>query len=306
MTRLDSLLNAKLPFLTDGGLETDLIFNDGCELPLFSAFVLLDDAQGRTALRRYFDRYLDVAERYGRGFVLDTPTWRANLGWAAHHGLSIDDIRRINAEAVHLAKDIRSSRSWADRILINGSVGPAGDGYSADRRLSPAAAEELHTPQLEAFAAGAVDLAIALTMTHAGEAIGVAKAAKALGVPVGLCFTVETDGKLPEGSSLSSAISAVEEATGGTPLFYGINCAHPSHFLDQLAGPWLDRIGVVRANASTLSHAELDQATALDDGDPDDFGRLYGLLSARLPSLRVVGGCCGSDCRHVAAVAKAT
>lgn len=306
MSRLDLLLASEVPFLTDGGLETDLIFNDGCELPLFSAFVLLDNEDGRTKLRHYFNRYLDVAEEHGRGFVLDTPTWRANAGWATQHGLSLSDIHRINTEAVRLARDIRSSRSWADRILINGNIGPAGDGYSADRKFTPKGAQELHTPQLEAFAREGVDLAIALTMTHADEAIGVARAAKALGVPVGLCFTVETDGKLPDGTSLAATVATVEEGTDGSPLFYGVNCAHPTHFLDELSGPWSDRIGVIRANASNLSHAELDQATELDDGDPDDFGSLYKTLTARLSGLRVVGGCCGSDCRHVAAVARAT
>lgn len=304
MANLDALFASGTPFLTDGGLETDLIFNDGCELPMFSAFVLLGTDTGKEALRRYFDRYLDVAEDAGRGFVLDTPTWRANAGWAAQHGLSLDDIRRINAEAVQLARQIRASRSWADRILINGSIGPSGDGYSADRKLTPEAAARLHRPQMEAFASAGVDLSIALTMTHAGEAIGVAQVGKELGLPVGICFTVETDGNLPDGTGLGAAIAAVEEATGGSPLFYGVNCAHPTHFRGQLSGPWLDRIGLVRANASTLSHAELDQATELDDGDPDDFGRHYHELSAHLPRLRVVGGCCGTDCRHVAAVAR--
>lgn len=306
MANLDVLFSSHRPFLTDGGLETDLVFNDGCELPLFSAFVLLETEAGRAALRRYFDRYLDIAEETGRGFVLDTPTWRANAGWAGRHGLAPDDMRRINAEAVRMAHAIRASRSWHDRILINGNIGPAGDGYSADQKLSPEAAQEVHSPQIETFAREGVDLAIALTMTHAGEAIGVARAAAALGVPAGLCFTVETDGRLPDGTSLAAAIAAVEEATGGTPLFYGVNCAHPTHFLGELDGAWRERIGIVRANASTLSHAELDQATELDDGDPHDFGRHYETLAARLPRLRIVGGCCGSDCRHVAAVARAT
>jgi len=306
MASLDLLLGSEVPFLTDGGLETDLIFNDCYELPLFSAFVLLDSESGRAALKNYFDRYLDVAEEHGRGFVLDTPTWRANAGWAAQHGLSLDDIRQINTEAVRFAREIRSSRSWVDRILINGSIGPAGDGYSVERKLTPEVAQELHTPQIEAFAKECVDLAIALTMTHASEAIGVAKAAQALGVPIGICFTVETDGKLPDGTGLAEAIFAVENATDSSPIFYGVNCAHPTHFMGELVGPWLLRIGVIRANASILSHAELDTATELDDGDPDEFGRLYGSLAARLPSLRIVGGCCGSDCRHVAAVALAT
>lgn len=305
MANLTHLVSSPVPYLTDGGLETDLIFNDGYELPLFSAFLLLDSEQGKSGLRRYFARYLDVAEDSGRGFVLDTPTWRANAGWAAQHGLSVQDIKRINAQAVKLAKEIRSSRSWADRILINGNIGPTGDGYSAASKLTPQAAQELHTPQLEAFAEEGVDIAIALTMTHPGEAIGVAKAGQAQGVPVGISFTVETDGRLPDGSSLGEAITAVEEATACSPLFYGINCAHPTHFVRQLAGPWLHRIGIVRANASKLSHAELDQATELDDGDPEEFGRQYRELAALLPGLRIVGGCCGSDCRHVSAVARA-
>jgi S-methylmethionine-dependent homocysteine/selenocysteine methylase len=305
MAELADLLSSTTPFLADGGLETDLIFNDGCELPLFSAFVLLEDERGRTMLRRYFDRYLDIAETTGRGFVLDTPTWRANAGWADKHGLTTADIRRINRDAVRFAREIRSNRDWADRILVNGAIGPSGDGYAPDRMLSSDAAREIHFPQMESFAEEDVDLAIALTLTHTGEAIGIARAAAALQVPLGLSFTVETDGRLPDGTPLGAAIEAVAEATGGSPLFYGVNCAHPTHFLKELDGPWATEIGVVRANASRLSHKELDEATELDDGDPDDFGRLYKQLSSVLPKLRIIGGCCGSDCRHVAAAARA-
>jgi S-methylmethionine-dependent homocysteine/selenocysteine methylase len=305
MANLAELFASHLPYLADGGLETDLIFNDGCELPLFSAFVLLGNEGGRTILKRYFDRYLDVAEASGHGFVLDTATWRANSGWAPAHGLSINDIRRINVEAVRLARDIRAGRTWSDRILISGNIGPSGDGYAPDRKLSPEAAEALHLPQMEAFANEGVDLAIALTMTHVGEAIGVAKAAMSLEVPLALSFTLETNGRLPDGTTLGAAIAETDAATGNSPLFYGVNCAHPTHFLEELSGPWVNRIGLVRANASTLSHQELDEATELDDGDPKDFGRLYKKLNSLLPGLRIAGGCCGSDCRHVEAIAHA-
>ncbi len=306
MADIQQLLASTVPFLADGGLETDLIFNDGCELPLFSAFVLLEDERGRASLKRYFDRYLDIAEKTGRGFVLDTPTWRANAGWAGKHGLTIADVRRINREAVRFAHEIRSGRDWADRILVNGVIGPSGDGYAPDRTLSPEEAQEIHSPQMEAFAEEGVDLAIALTLTHTGEAIGIGRAAKALKVPVGLSFTVETDGRLPDGTPLPEAIAATADATGGSPLFFGVNCAHPSHFLKELDGPWTSDIGLVRANASRLSHKELDEATELDDGDPDDFGRLYSELASVLPRLRIIGGCCGSDCRHIAAAAGGT
>ena len=270
-----------------------------------AAFVVIQDEPGRQALRRYFNRYLDLAEAEGRGFLLDTPTWRANLGWPPKLGVGDAEIRVVNQQAVELTKSLRGARDWADRILISGSVGPAGDGYAPDQQLTPEAAYDLHAPQLESFVAAGVDLATAATMTHVGEAIGVARRAQTLGLPIALSFTVETDGKLPVGTLLADAVSAVDEDTGGAPIYYGINCAHPTHFAGILHGDWVQRIGLVRANASHLSHAELDVATELDDGDPEEFGALYGELAQLLPNLRVIGGCCGTDIRHVAAAARA-
>jgi len=304
MTALDRLLAAERPFLTDGGLETDLIYHDQFELPQFAAFPLLDTVGGRAALTRYFNRFLDLAEAEGRGFLIDTPTWRANMGWAPKMGFGADDVRSINRRAVEFARDLRRQRSWAKHILINGAIGPAGDGYAPDMQLTPDQASALHAPQLGAFAEAGVDLATAFTMTHVGEAVGVARRAQSLGLPIVLSFTVETDGRLPVGGSLADAIAAVDDATSGAPLYYGINCAHPTHFAAVLDGDFRDRIGVVRANASHMSHAELDVATELDDGDPAEFGPLYADLVRLLPNLRVIGGCCGTDTRHVAAMVR--
>lgn len=306
MTALNLLLSTEKPFLTDGGLETELIFHDHLDLPLFSAFVLLFTAEGRDALRRYFNRFLDLAETTGRGFVLDTATWRANMGWAGALGLAEADIREANRLGAELAQDLRGARSWADRIVVNGCIGPGGDGYSAAQRFTPEAASDLHAPQIEALARGKVDMVTALTLTHTGEAIGILRRAAVVGLPAAISFTVELDGRLPSGQSLSDAIAEVDDATGGTAVYYGINCAHPTHFLDRLRGAWLGRIGVVRANASAKSHAELDVATVLDDGDPLEFGVLCADLSRRLPGLKVIGGCCGTDHRHVSAAASLT
>lgn len=302
MDRLEGLLSTTRPWLADGGLETDLVFHEGQDLPLFSAFVLLDTEPGRALLARYFDRYLDLAGAAGQGFALDTVTWRANMGWAPKLGLDEAQVRAVNRSAVALARDLREARDWADRIAINGIVGPAGDGYAPEHLFAPKEAAELHAPQLEAFAEAAVDLVTAMTITHPGEAIGIVRRARALGLPVAISFTVETDGRLPTGQRLPDAIAEVEAATGGAALYFGINCAHPTHFIDILGGDWTRRIGLVRANASKLSHAELDEATVLDDGDPEDFGAQYRQLADLLPGLRVVGGCCGTDHRHVAAV----
>jgi homocysteine S-methyltransferase len=302
MTRIDRLMSSARPWPADAGLETAMIFLEGLDLPQFASFVLLDEAEGRTALTRWFDGFVGLARAGGTGFVLDTATWRANMGWAGALGLDEAAIRQVNAEAVTFAKALRDRHETAALpILINGVIGPSGDGYRVDGTLTPEAAEALHAPQIQALAGAGADLITAVTMTYAAEAIGIAQAAGKVGLPHVLSFTVETDGNLPSGQGLQDAFAEVEAATDGSALFYMINCAHPSHFAHRLDGPMRHRIGGIRANASRLSHAELDAATELDDGDPVEFGTDYQALADLLPGLRIIGGCCGSDHRHVAA-----
>lgn len=302
MTRIDRLMTSTRPWPADAGLETAMIFLEGLDLPQFASFVLLDQPEGQSALTRWFDGFIELARAGGTGFVLDTATWRANMGWADAMGLDEAAIRQVNSGAVAFAKAFRNRHETeALPILINGVVGPSGDGYRVETDLTPEAAEAVHRPQIEALAGAGADLVSAVTMTHAGEAIGIARAARSAGLPHVLSFTVETDGNLPSGQGLQEALAEVEAATGGSSLFYMVNCAHPSHFRDRLSGPMRDRIGGIRANASRLSHAELDTATELDDGNPVEFGADYLALADLLPGLRLIGGCCGSDHRHVAA-----
>ncbi|WP_313614102.1 homocysteine S-methyltransferase family protein [Agrobacterium sp.] len=302
MGMLDRLFSSPDAFISDGGMETDLIFHEGAELPLFVSFVLLDNPQGREMLRRYARSYCDMAQAAKRGFMLGTPTWRANCGWGAKLGLDDAAIRDVNRRAIAFARDLRDNHPWRNHILIEGVLGPAGDGYAPEELLTPADATRLHSAQLEAFAEEEVDIASAFTITHPGEAIGIIGRARELGLPVTVSFTVETDGRLPNGQDLDTALGSVEAATGGYARYYGINCAHPDHFFDKLPSHWLDRIGMIRPNASRRSHAELDEATQLDDGDPQEFGVLSAQIARRLPHLRVVGGCCGSDIRHIEAL----
>ena len=304
MNRIDRLAGAEQPWLTDGGLETTLIFEDGLDLPHFAAYILYETTEGRAALARYAERYLKLASRSAPGFLLGTATWRTNMGWAGQLGHDEFAVRRINAEAVALARGARDAWERDDfPILVDGIIGPAGDGYAPGRPLDPAEAEALHRPQIEALAGAGADLVSVLTMTQPGEAAGVARAARAAGIPAVISFTVETDGTLPDGSMLEEAVAAVDREAGDAVLWYGVNCAHPTHFRDRLAGDWVRRIGLVRANASAKSHAELDEATELDEGDPVDFGVLHGDLARALPGLRVIGGCCGTDHRHVGCAA---
>jgi homocysteine S-methyltransferase len=290
-------------FLTDGGIETSLIFHQGLDLPEFAAFVLLDNDEGLDHLRSYYEPYLALARDSGAGFVLESPTWRASPGWAERLGVSPEKLDSLNRRAIALMEELRQ-RAGDAPVVISGCVGPEGDGYRPATVLSADAARDYHSTQIGTFADTAADMVTALTMTYADEAIGVSQAARDAGMPVAISFTLETDGRLPNGQALGDAIEEVDGATEGTPSYYMINCAHPTHFDDVLEGdePWIDRIRGLRANASTMSHDELDEAEDLDDGDPADLGSRYAALMSRLPQLNVVGGCCGTDHRHVAAI----
>jgi S-methylmethionine-dependent homocysteine/selenocysteine methylase len=295
-------------FLTDGGIETTLIFDDGFELPDFAAFTLLADPAGRVALDRYFDSYAAIAVRDGVGIVLETPTWRASSDWAARLGYDLEALEAANHEAVQQLLEVRARHETdATPVVISGCIGPRGDGYQVDVTMTAEEARAYHAFQARVFAASEADLVTAITMTYAEEAIGVAEAARVAGMPVVISFTVETDGRLPSGQLLGDAIEAVDTATGAYPAYYMVNCAHPTHFRHLFEGSpaWAARIGGVRANASTLSHAELDEAEELDTGDPHELAEQYQELRSALPALRVLGGCCGTDHRHVGAISAA-
>lgn len=293
-------------FLSDGGLETTMIFLEDRELPDFASFVLLQDKEGVEAVKRYYQTYIDVAGAHGTGFILESPTWRASPGWGEGLGYSADALAAANRESIELMSELRQTAKNAAPLVISGNIGPRGDGYVVGNAMSVEGAKEYHAWQIGIFADTEADLITALTMTYSAEAIGIVLATKEAGLPVVISFTVETDGRLPSGQFLHEAIEEVEAATGAYPAYYMVNCAHPSHFEAQLEVPqgiW-SRIRGIRANASKCSHAELDNSTELDDGNPQEFGQEYAELKALLPQLNVFGGCCGTDHRHVEAIAK--
>ena len=295
-------------FLTDGGIETSLIFHRGLDLPDFAAFVLLEDEKGIAELRRYYEPYLALARERGVGFVLESPTWRSSSRWGEGLGYSAERLDQVNRRGIELMRELRDEADApGTSFVISGCVGPQGDGYSPEELLTAEEAQRYHAPQIGSFAAAGVDMVTAITMTYPEEAIGFARAAVEAGIPSAVSFTVETDGRLPNGESLGEAIERTDDATDAAPAYYMINCAHPTHFDEVLdgAGEWVRRIRGLRANASTLSHAELDEADELDDGDPEDLGDRYAQLTEKLPALTVVGGCCGTDSRHVSAIADA-
>jgi S-methylmethionine-dependent homocysteine/selenocysteine methylase len=287
--------------LTDGGVETFLLFHEGLDLPCFASFPLLEDEQGRAALRRYFERFIAIADQHGLPFVLDTATWRANPDWGAQLGYDADALAAANREAVAFARAVAGRRP---AVTINGVLGPRGDGYVPGELMSAGEAADYHGWQIGVLRAAGVDRLTAVTLTYPDEAIGIVQAAA--GVPVVIGFTVETDGRLPDGTTIAGAVERVDAATGSAADFFLINCAHPTHVAAGLDGaPQLARIGGLRVNASALSHAELDAAEELDRGDVPGLAGHYAQLQRTLPRLRVVGGCCGTDSEHIAAIADA-
>ncbi len=289
------------PVVADGGLETDLIYHHGVELPDFAAFPLVHDEKGSAILEAYYQEYVEIARRAGVAVQLDTPTWRASADWGTRLGYSADDLRRANHDAVVLLARLRD-RSGLEQFAISGAIGPKGDGYVAGEVLAPEVAQTYHAPQVEALAAAGADVVSAITMTAPGEAIGISRAARAAGIPVAVSFTVETDGRLPDGTTLADAVRVVDAEAA--PDYFMVNCAHPQHIAPGLEadGAWRDRIRGLRVNASAMSHAELDVATELDEGDPVGLAREQERLRASLPHLSLLGGCCGTDARHVAAM----
>ena len=290
---------AQGPWVTDGGLETDLVFNHGVELPEFASFPLLDDAAGTGLLTDYYAEYADVATKAEAGLVLETPTWRANPDWAALLGYDSDALDRINRKAVEFMR-AQAHRSDVERVVISGVVGPRGDGYlAADVDADEAAT--YHRAQIASFADAGADLIHAMTMTTAAEGIGIVRAAREAGLPAAISFTVETDGLLPDGSTLAASIARLEQDAPAD--WYGVNCAHPTHVAAALDGAaWQERLIFLRPNASTLSHEELDAMEVLDSGDLELLTSSSTDLRNQVPSVRVIGGCCGTDSRHVAAL----
>ncbi|MEZ5679943.1 MAG: homocysteine S-methyltransferase family protein [Erythrobacter sp.] len=292
-------------FFTDAGIETDIIFNRAMEIREFAAHTLLADKCGREVLREYFRGFIELADRFDAGLVLDTVTWKAHRHWAKDLGESVPFLHQANRDAVAFIAALREEATNAQPIVLNAPIGPRGDAYAPEQRISADSAEAYYAEQLGWLAETEIDMVTGLTFTQASEATGLVRAAAKVHLPCVISFTVETDGHLPTGETLRDAIAQVDGETGNGPAYFMVNCAHPDHFAPALqAGDWRKRIRGIRANASRCSHAELDEADTLDDGNPAELAEQYAQLRDRMPWLNVFGGCCGSDLRHVTAIAR--
>lgn len=292
-------------YLVYVGMETDLIFGHGMDLPGFASFPLLETEAGQQILLGYYRKLIALGREAGMGVILESPTWVAHHDRGAALGYSLGQLDALNRQAIALMAGLREDGGDLPTI-ISGNIGPRDDAYAPGDQMTADEAQAYHADQITALAGAGVDLVSGYTLADPIEAIGLVRAAQQVAVPVVISFTVETDGRLPTGGTLKDAIAQVDDATGGYASYFMINCAHPEHFSAVLAhAPWMSRVGGIVANASRCSHAELDEATELDDGDPIELGQQLADICRIYPGIRVVGGCCGTDMRHMSEIAKA-
>jgi len=294
-------------FLMAAGLETELMFKHGVEIPGFATHALLPDPKVRDFIAGYYRRFIDLAHDQEAGFVLGSQTWKAHMHWADEQGVTEDELRAANHDSVAFIAGLRDEYSGeTGPIVLEGVIGPRGDAYAPDYVITPDEAEAYHARQIAWLAETQVDMVSAYTLTQSDEAIGIVRAAQAADVPVVISFTLETDGCLPSGQSLQGAITAVDQATGSGATYFMVNCTHPDHFSHVFEDQdWSRRIRGVCCNASRKSHAELNQSETLDDGNPVEFGAQHKAMQDKSPWLNVFGGCCGCDLRHVTEIAHA-
>ncbi|WP_203564896.1 homocysteine S-methyltransferase family protein [Aliiroseovarius sp. PrR006] len=294
-------------YLTEGGTETELLYKWGFELPEFAMFPLLDDPKADQVLRDMYRRYFDVAEKFDTGMLIMSHDYRASPDWGAKLGYSPEGLADMQRRTIDFLEGMRCEyQGRVSDVYIAGCIGPKGDAYGTGGDISEDEAEEYHSVQLSTLAATAADMAIALTFNNIPEAIGLVRAAEKLGIPLGVCLTLTTEGVLKSGPSLQAAIETIDERTNGAAAWFGTNCSHPLEFAPALAnsGPWLDRIRCIRPNAVKMEQVALCRLGHLEDGDPVELGKQMGDVAERFPKADILGGCCGTDERHLSEIAK--
>lgn len=293
-------------YLTEGGIETELMYRWGFDLPQFAMYPLLDNPAAMDTMRGMYRRLLDVAARHGMGALMGGLDYRASPDWAALLGYSAAGLEEANLRSIDFLRGVAAEYAGqVDDILVQGFVGPRGDAYALNRTITEAEAEDYHAVQLATLAKAGVDLAWGFTLNNVAEATGIVRAASRLGVPVAISLTLDADGRLKSGPSLRDAIAAIDAATDGSAAFFSINCSHPDEFAPALEpGDWIARVRGLRPNASRMDKGALCQIGYLEEGDPVELGQQAGALARRYPHMDIWGGCCGCIETHLEEIAR--
>lgn len=293
-------------YLTEGGTETEILYKWGFELPEFAMFPLLDNPKADQVIRDIYRRYFDAAEKHQTGLLILGHDYRASPDWGAKLGYTTEGLADMQRRTIEFLDDVR--REYVGRVsdvYIAGCIGPRGDAYGTGGDISEEEAEEYHSVQLTTLKSTQADMAIAVTFNNVPEAVGVIRAAHRIGIPIGVSLTLTTEGVLRSGPTLREAIEVIEEKTNGSAAWYGTNCSHPLEFASALAdeGPWLERLRYIRPNAVKMEKVALCKLGHLEDGDPVELGEQMGEVASKFPSADILGGCCGTDERHLGEIA---
>lgn len=293
-------------YLTEGGQETEIMYRHGHKLPDFAMYPLFARPQAMADVRDMYRRYLETAVRHGFVALMGGLDYRASPDWASKLGFDAQALADVQLRCIDLLREFaKPFEPELPDVLIVGIVGPRGDAYSLNRTITAAEAEDYHSTQLATLKRAGVDLVSAMTFNNTEEAIGVARAAAGLGLPLAISFTLDSTSRLKSGPTVRQAITTVDAATGDArPDFYGINCSHPHEFTPALEpGDWMQRVRSFRPNAAMMEKQQLCQIGHLVDGDPQELGAQMGALARRYPHIDVWGGCCGTWDAHLDAIA---
>lgn len=293
-------------YITEGGIETEILYKWGFELPEFSMYPLLDNADAMKTIHAMFDRVFAAAAAHDAGIVLAGLDYRASPDWAEKIGYSRDQLDAFIHRNIAFLKGRREAH--ADRVrdvYIAATCGPRGDAYGTGGTITEDEAEAYHAFQIAASKAAGADLVIGITFNNIPESIGFVRAAQDVGIPVGISLTLTPEGVMRSGPSLQQAVEEIDAATDGAAAWFGTNCAHPVEFEPALnGGAWTDRLRYVRPNASKMDKIALCKLGHLEDGDPEELGGQMADLKRRFPQADILGGCCGTDERHLGEIAR--
>lgn len=294
-------------FLTEGGTETEIMFRYGHDFPHFAMFELLKNERAMADLRDMYTQYLDVVAETGFAALLSGLDYRASPDWGRLLGYSPQGLADVQVQCIDFLRDVAAPYAGQiSEICYAGIIGPRGDAYGSGGTMTADEAQDYHSTQLTTLKGLDVDLAWAATFNNIPEAVGVARAAASIGVPVCIAFTLTSDHRLRSGPSLREAVETVDRETGDArPIGYGINCSHPLEYAPALEpGDWFRRVRSIRPNAALMDKIALCKLNHLEEGDPVELGQQLGDLARDNPQIDMWGGCCGSWDKHLREIAR--
>ena len=292
-------------YLTEGGIETEIMYKYGFELPHFAMFPLLDNPEALTAMKGIWQRSLRAAADNGFNAIMNGVDYRASPDWGALLGYTPDGLASMQMRAIDFLRDVaRDFEQDIDTIIISGTIGPRGDAYSRNETITADVAEEYHSVQLATLKKAGVDMAWAMTFNNIPEAVGTIRAAENTGIPIAMGLSLDSSSRLNSGPSMAEAVPEIDAQTNSAAAFFGLNCSHPLEFEPALdGGEWMKRLRSIRPNASPMDKIALCKIGHLEDGDPDELAQQMLDVARRMPHMDIFGGCCGTDERHLSKIA---